>query len=75
MAEKTVAALRTGANDLGTIEDLGVHIQRLAAAAAINCGAGDGADEAWLVDLAYDEVQAAKERYLRWAGPRVEEVR
>jgi hypothetical protein len=69
MARDTVEALRSRANDFDTVQQLGNHIQRLGALlrAAINTGANEREDEAWLISIAHDEAAAAEATYSRWS--------
>ena len=56
--------------DLETVEELGRHVHRLATLlrAAMNTGANQRDDEAWLIDLAHDEAQAAERCYAAWGA-------
>ena len=71
MALHTIGAPPARANDWDTIEDLGRHILRLTALlrAAINTGANEREDEAWLISIAHDEAEAASARFTLWSNP------
>ena len=71
MAIGTVETQQPSANDFTTVEDLGSHIQRIAALlhAAMNTGQGEEEEEeGWLVSIAHDEALVAKRRYIEWAN-------
>lgn len=51
-------------------DDLGPYIHKVAALlrAAINTGAGEEADQAWLTDLAFDQIALCEQRYRELCG-------
>lgn len=55
---------------IAILDDLGTYIHKTAALlrAAMNTGAGEETDQAWLHDLAFDQINECERRYFELAG-------
>lgn len=64
------ADVRHSPDAIAILDDLGTYIHKTAALlrAAMNTGAGEEQDQAWLSDLAFDQINECERRYLELAG-------
>lgn len=71
MADSTLVSSEAASNACRTLNDLGEHVHQVAGLlrAAINTGADQREDEGWLLNLAHEQAERLKARYMQWADP------